>query len=169
MVVLHARLGHHLDARPDAVAIALDAVQRNIEPVPCMRASVHPQFGIFAQSRYNSVDASVPVEVAKGAAAMPGGSRFGKTRFGSQGLPFAAGAQIVAYGVRLIHCVAGRRVPSYFSPGSKQIFPTIVVEVVERCSKTRHGEAERMHAAGSRHFDEIALPGIQVNGKRLSD
>jgi hypothetical protein len=90
VVVLHTGLGHHLDARSNAVAIALYAAQRNVKPVSWMRTAVHPQFGIHVQTCCHCVNAAVPVEIAEGATAMPPGGRIGEACFGSESLPFSA-------------------------------------------------------------------------------
>src|ERR1700722_769223 len=59
VVVLRAALRHQLDARADAVAVALGSTQRYVKPMAGVLAAVHPDFSIFPQSRYHDVDASV--------------------------------------------------------------------------------------------------------------
>jgi hypothetical protein len=71
VVVLRARRCHHLDARTDAISIALRPFQRNIQPVPGVLRMVHPNLRILAQRRFHHIHSAVAVEVCKGAAAVP--------------------------------------------------------------------------------------------------
>src|SRR6185437_3469682 len=66
--------GHDLDARANAVAIALCALQLELDPVGLARTLVHPDFSRSAKRAHDYVEASVAVQVAVGRSTMACGS-----------------------------------------------------------------------------------------------
>src|ERR1700733_6510286 len=107
VVVLGTALGHQLDARADAVAIALGSSQRNVEPVSGLLAAVHPDLGVLAKSRRHHVDAPVAIQIAKGAAAVACSRSGVQSGCFSQRNPLPCTSWIAEYGVVLIDGLAG--------------------------------------------------------------
>src|ERR1700739_3982326 len=96
---------------------------------------------------HDNVDAAIPVKVAERTAAMACGGGIDEARFGSERLPFSAGAETPKNRVRLSD-VGSRRVGrGDMATGDKQILPAIVVEIVERGAEARHAHTLRAHAA----------------------
>ena len=65
MVVLRACLGDDLEASADAVAVALYALRRNVEPVVVAGAPIHPEFSIVVHRSDDGVDGPSPSKSPK--------------------------------------------------------------------------------------------------------
>ena len=70
VVVLRAALRHHFNARADRVAIALRALQFQLQPMVSAGAAIHPDFSGRTERDDHHIEAPVAVEVAHGRAAM---------------------------------------------------------------------------------------------------
>src|SRR5271157_4993427 len=152
VVELRAGLGHDFDPGANAVAIALSSLQPNIEPVSRTLGTIHPELGVLAERGYNHVNFAVAIEVGEAAATVPGRRRRGQPRFLGQRLPFSAGAEIAKDSVALLDAGAGFLQRLNVTAGYKQIFPAVVVQVVEAGTVTSHGPAELAHSAGNGDF-----------------
>src|SRR5664279_2282439 len=51
--------------------------------------------------------------------------------------------------------------------GNKNVLPSVIVDIGDRRRIATHGLAEQGHAAFLRHVNEISLPRIAIEGKRL--
>ena len=67
--------GCQLDARADAVAVALGAPQGDFQPMAGRSGFGSSRSQRLAERRHDYVDAAIAVEIAEGAAAMPGRRR----------------------------------------------------------------------------------------------
>ena len=157
MVVLRARFGDHFDAGADAVAVALDALKRDVEPVVVAGAAIHPEFGVVVHGGDDDVDPAVAVEVAESTATMACGCGVDESGILGKGLPFSACAEVAKDGVGLLGFSSGRMRRRDVTSRDKEILPAIVVEVVERRAEACHAQALRTQTAAGRDFDEVAL------------
>lgn len=90
----------------------------------------------------NDIDAAVAVDVTEGAATMARRCVVCEPCFSGIGGPFAADAQIAEYGIGLSELAARRPNGSNVAPRDKEIFPTIVVEVVKSCAESGHSQGK---------------------------
>ena len=88
MVVLRAGFGYDFDARADSVAIRFDSTQRDVKPMACIGAAVHPQLGGLIEAGGDNIDAAVAIEVAQCTAAMTCRGVIGESRFACRGCHF---------------------------------------------------------------------------------
>src|SRR6202451_1660334 len=150
-------LAYDFDARADAVTIAFDAAQGDVEPVAGFLAAVHPDFGVLAKGCGDYVDAAVAVEVAEGAAAVAGCGRSDESGFFGQRGPFSVGAKIAEDRVELIDGLVRHSDRFHVAARHEQVFPTVVIEVVEAGAKAGHLATGITHAALRGDFAKVAF------------
>src|SRR5438045_9566288 len=71
VVILHAGFDHDLDARANAVAIALHALQLELDPVILAGTLDHTDFRRSTECAHYYVESSLAVQVAERRPAMP--------------------------------------------------------------------------------------------------
>ncbi len=156
VVILRPGLGDQLDARANAVAIALGPRRAISSQCPDL-AAVHPNLRILAKRGHNDVNAPVAIQVAESAAAMAG--RRGRVKPASavsaRHFPLAPDYE---NRVVLIHGWFRQRNGLDVSAADEHVFPSIVIEVVQAHPESRHITAQVTHAAWRRHLPKSPLP-----------
>src|ERR1019366_1919368 len=130
--VIELRLAcrRELDPGADAIAIALCSPKRKLKPVIVPRAVVDPDLRWSTERGDNNIELSIAIEVRNRGAAMPARRQSGEACFLREGGPCPA--QITKHGVGLVQMKAVRHVGrSYISAADKDVFPTVIVEVVD--------------------------------------
>src|SRR5438067_3043253 len=128
VVILRAGFGHDLDARANAVAIALRALQLELDPVILAGTLVHPDFRRSTERAHDYVEASVAVQVAERRPAMPRRRARLKASLAGES-PKLHSAEIAEDRVGLLDLQIGRGQRLDVPAGHEDVFPPIIVEV----------------------------------------
>src|SRR5579875_202503 len=167
VVVLAAAAGGELDASTDTVTIALRALESNIEPVAGRSGAVHPDLGRARERCRDDIDAAVAIEISEREAAVAGGRADAEAGFVGERDPFAVPAGIVENGVRLIDILAGLRERSDMASADEDVFPPVVIQIVETRAEAGHAQSKSAEAGGRRHFVELAFTSVLKERKSL--
>ena len=91
----------------------------------------------------------------------------GKTSFLSQWLPFPAGAEVAKDGVGLLRFGSGRMRRGDVTSGNEEVFPSVIVEIIESGAEASHAQALRPETARRCDFNEVSLAGVLKQRKCL--
>src|SRR5947209_6517008 len=145
VVVTRRRRRYYLDARPNAIAVTGDSMEREIEPVTWIRAAIYPQLRRKVHGRDDHVGAAVGVQVAECASTMARRGSFGEAGFFRQWLPLAL-FECPKYRVLLLCGGAGRLGGRDVATGHEQILAAVVVKVIKRRAEAGHIHALAPHS-----------------------
>src|SRR5579884_4216108 len=159
VVELNAALRNNLNAGADAIAIALHTPKCNIKPMTRMRATVHPYLRLLPECRCYYVHAPVSVKIAKGTATVTGRSSR-QSCLSSKRFPFSTGAKVTKHRIGLVNFCPRKWLRFYMSARHEQVFPSIIVKIVQAGAIPGHGCAQHTHSRCIGHFLEVSLSGV---------
>src|SRR5277367_2820084 len=97
--------------------------------------AVHPDLCLFAKRGHDNIDLAVAIQVSQRAAAVARGPACTESGLFGISLPFAARARVPKDGVELIDNGPRHRSRDHVSASGEDVFPAIVIEVVESRSE----------------------------------